>query len=100
VLRTGGEEHETRKLFTEIRQGFPWLMRDMRLLIYVRRQLQSQARWGGRVRAPPDCKYSSLCVESEESLEEKRVQYVIWLKKLDRIDRDRRTGSQDQAAGC
>jgi hypothetical protein len=53
-IRSGEEDQVTRNLFSVIREGFPQLVRDMKLLILVRRRLSSQGRWRGRVRVPSD----------------------------------------------
>ena len=52
-LETGEETQGERDLFTDMRDGFPQLVKDMKLLIRVRRQLQTQCRWRGKPRQPP-----------------------------------------------
>jgi len=64
-LETGEENQTTLNLFTVMRQSTPNLIKDMKLLIRVSKRLQTEKRWRGRLRAPPDFKSSLLQDESE-----------------------------------
>ena len=59
-LESGKEDQVTYNLFTQIRKSFPRLVKDIRLLLIVRRRLNSQGRWKGRIRVPSDFKNSLI----------------------------------------
>ena len=70
-LETGDENGMTRKLFYQIRQNTMVLVRDVELLLKVRKELKRSGRWGRRLSSRQRSEFASRLGVSASTLKRK-----------------------------